>query len=115
MATRATWSDDERDEHASRTDEHLALISGQLTIQGEQIGSILKILTAAQASDGPSLAEKLVELISRFDNQSTYIKELTVVVAKLAHDLPLDLVAAIDDNLDVARRKGGDRNGDGRA
>ena len=117
MATRAAQATVERDGNTNGVDERLALISGQLAVQGEQVRAILEILTADKASDGPSLATQLGELMVRLDNQNCHLKELAVAVGTLSRDLPLNLVAAIDDNLDVSRRNGDGarRDGDGRA
>ena len=117
MATKTAHATVERDGNANGMDEHLALISGQLAVQGEQVRAILEILTADKASDGPSLATQMGELIVRLDNQNRYLEELAVAVGTLGRDLPLSLVAAIDDNLDILRRNsdGTHRNGDDRA
>ena len=117
MATKTAHATVERDENANGVDERLGLISGQLAVQGEQVRAILEILTADKASDGPSLATQMGELIVRLDNQNRYLKELAVAVGTLGRDLPLSLVAAIDDNLDSPRRNGEGtyRDGDDRA
>ena len=117
MATKIVQATVERDGNASGVDERLALISSQLAVQGEQVRAILEILTADKASDGPSLTTQMGELIVRLDNQNCYLKELAVAVGTLGRDLPLSLVAAIDDNLDVSRRNGdgAHRDGDDRA
>ncbi len=110
MATTGTQQGVERDESTNGVDERLALISGQLAIQGQQIRAILELLTAEKVSDGPSLATQVVELIARLDTQTRYLKELGVAVVTLGRELPLHLVAAIDDNLDIPRRNGADTN-----
>jgi len=115
MATGTGQAMSGRGEPASAVDERLALISGQLAVQGEQIRSILEILTAEKANDGPSLATQMGELITRLDTQTRTIKDLAVAVGTLGRDLPLDLVAAINDNLDIPHRNGGDRDGNGQA
>ena len=53
------------------------------------------------------------ELIARLDTQTRYLKELGVAVVTLGRELPLSLVAAIDDNLDIPRRNGAEPHGDG--
>lgn len=103
----------EQDESAGGVEERLALISSQLAVQGEQIRAILGLLTAERASNGPSLAKQMGDLIDRLDNQTDYLKDLAVAVGKLGRDLPLDLVAAIDDNLDIPRRREGNPDGNG--
>ena len=113
MATTGTQQGGERDEDTNGVDERLALISSQLAIQGQQIRAILEILTAEKVSDGPSLATQVGELIARLDTQTRYLKELGVAVVTLGRELPLNLVAAIDDNLDIPRRNGGDPHGGG--
>lgn len=113
MATTTVQHGGDRDEDAGGVDERLALISGQLAIQGQQIRTILELLTVEKVSDGPSLATQMVALIERLDAQTRYLKELGVAVVTLGRELPLSLVAAIDDNLDIARRTGGDPHGDG--
>ncbi len=113
MATKTAQHEGEREEDANGADERLALISSQLAVQGQQIRAILEILTAEPISDGPSLAAQVVELIARLDTQTRYLKELGVAVVTLGRELPLHLVAAIDDNLDIPRRNGGDPDGGG--
>lgn len=106
MATKTAHATVERGGDANGVNERLALISGQLAVQGEQVRAILEILTADKASDGPSLATQIGELIVRLDNQNYHLKELAAAVGTLGRDLPLNLVAAIDDNLDIPRRHG---------
>lgn len=108
MAIATAQHGGERDEDTSRMDERLALISGQLAVQGQQIRAILEILTAEKVSDGPSLATQIVALIERLDVQTRYLKELGVAVVTLSRELPLNLVAAIGDNLDIPSRDGAD-------
>ena len=117
MATKTAHATVEREKNANGVDERLALISSQLAVQGEQVRAILEILTADKASDGPSLVTQIGELIVRLDNQNRYLKELAVAVSTLGRDLPLNLVAAIDDNLDIPRLNGdgSHRDGDDRA
>lgn len=113
MATKTAHATVEREKNANGVDERLALISSQLAVQGEQVRAILEILTADTASDGPSLATQMGELIVRLNNQNCHLKELAVAIGMLGRDLPLNLVAAIDDNLDVSRRNGDGAHRDG--
>lgn len=113
MATMTAQNGGERDEDTRGVDERLGLISGQLAVQGQQIRAILEILTAEKVSDGPSLATQIVALIERLDVQTRYLKELGVAVVTLGRELPLNLVAAIGDNLDMPRGDGADTHGGG--
>ena len=112
MAKTTTRPEGNRDVEADG-DDRLALILQLVVVQGEQIRSILQVLTAEKPSDGPSLATQLGELILRLDGQTTYLKYLAVAVSKLRRDLPLALVTAIDDNLDIPHRNGAAQHQDG--
>ena len=94
---------------------YLGHIYARLDVQGEMLKRILMILMEEKESDGPSLFQLLADLITRIDGQSLYLKDLTVAVAKLGMNLPLDVVTAIDDNLDLPRREDGHANGAGPA
>ena len=85
----------------------LAPIHERLDVHGEMLKRILQVLTEERESDGPNLYQLLADLIARIDGQSRYLKNLTVAVGKLGKELPLDLVQAIDDNLDISRRQNG--------
>lgn len=101
---------EERDRDADDLTQALAPIYARLDVQGEMLKRILMILTEEKESDGPSLFQLLADLITRIDGQSLYLKDLTVAVAKLGMNLPLDVVTAIDDNLDLPRRNDGHAN-----
>jgi len=91
--------------------EALSPVRERLDVYGEMLNRILLILTEEKESDGPSLAELMGELIKRIDSQSRYLADLTTAVAQLGINLPLDLVKAIDDNLDIPHRTNGQANG----
>ena len=84
--------------------EDLADIRAQLASHGEMLKAILVLLQAEPAGDGPSLGKLLEALVAGIGEQSRYLKDIGLAIGKLGRDLPLDLVAAIDDNLDVPRR-----------
>lgn len=90
----------------------LARILAQQTVHGRLLHTIVELLTAEPDNDAPSLSKLLEVLIARIGDQTTAVHSLTVAVRKLATDLPQDLVAAIDDNLDIPQRT---RNGQGGA
>ncbi|MGI4940694.1 MAG: hypothetical protein ACRYHQ_09055 [Janthinobacterium lividum] len=81
----------------------IALIAGKQRLHGEHLERIIQLVTPEEkeASDGPTLEELIGGLISRLDNQSAYLKNISVGVAKLARDMPLDVVQAIADNFGV--------------
>ena len=88
----------------------LALIAGKQRLHGEQLERIIQLVTPEEkdAGDGPSLEELIGSLISRLDNQSAYLKDIKVALAKVTHDMPLDVVQAIADNFGVDPTSGGD-------
>ena len=81
-------------------------IDDRLAGHGEMLKAILALLQAGASNDGPSLSKLLERLVASVDTQTKAIGALTTHIVKLRHDLPLDLVAAIDDNLDIPRRNG---------
>jgi hypothetical protein len=87
------------------------MIAEQLASHGDMLRMILSILQQGANDEGPSLAEMIAALISGVGAQNQLLKELVAAIGKLSRDLPLDLVAAIDDNLDIPRRAA---NGEGR-
>ena len=111
MATKNTRIPEERSENADAAAQALAPVLERLDLHGEMLKHIIQLLTAEKPSDGPSLYDLLADLIKRIDSQSAYLKDLTVAVAQLGINLPLDLVKAIDDNLDIPHRKNGHANG----
>ena len=111
MATKKTRISEERSENAEAAAQALAPVMERLDLHGEMLKHIIQLLTEEKQSDGPSLYDLLAELIKRIDNQSAYLKDLTVAVAQLGINLPLDLIKAIDDNLDLPHRTNGHPNG----
>jgi len=88
------------------------MIAEQLASHGDMLRMILSILQQSGENDErPSLAEMIAALISAVGAQNQLLKGLVGAIGKLSRDLPLDLVTAIDDNLDIPRRAA---NGDGR-
>jgi len=80
----------------------LALIAGKQRLHGEQLERIIQMVTPEkEAGEGPTLEELIGGLISRLDNQSAYLKDIKVALAKVTHDMPLDVVQAIADNFGV--------------
>ena len=91
-------------------------IRTELATHGEMLRRILALLEVEVEQDRPRLGDLLEALISEIGQNSRSLQTLTVAVAKLGRDLPTELVAAIDENLDVSRRAGEDthrKNGDG--
>ena len=88
------------------------MIADQLASHGDMLRKILSILQQGENDERPSLAEMIAALISGVGAQNQLLKGLVAAIGKLSRDLPLDLVAAIDDNLDIPRRAAA--NGDGR-
>jgi hypothetical protein len=87
------------------------MIAEQLASHGDMLRTILSILQQGDEDESPSLAETIAALIASVGAQNQLLKGLVAAIGKLSRDLPLDLVAAIDDNLDIPRRAA---NGDGR-
>ena len=81
----------------------IALIAGNQRMHGEQLERIIQLVTPEVKEDGegPTLEELLGHLITRLDNQSAYLKDIKVGLAKVTHDMPLDVVQAIADNFGV--------------
>ncbi len=111
MATKKTRIQLEPNENAETAELALAAVLERLDLHGEMLKHIIQLLTEEKQSDGPTLYDLLADLIKRIDNQSAYLKDLTVAVAKLGINLPLDLIEAIDDNLDIPHRTNGHANG----
>ena len=78
----------------------IALIAGVQRQHGESLETIIRLVTPepGSGSDGPSLEELIGALLVRLDNQSAYLKDITVALAKITQDMPLDVVRAIADN-----------------
>ena len=112
MATKKTRISKEHNENIDAAAQALAPVMERLDLHGEMLKHIIKLLTEEKQSDGPTLYDLLADLIKRIDNQSAYLKDLTVAVAQLGINLPLDLIKAIDDNLDIPHRMNGHANGD---
>ncbi len=111
MTTKKTRIPEERSENIEVAAQALAPVLERLDIHGEMLKHIVQLLTEEKGSDGPSLFDLLADLIKRLDGQSAYLKDLTVAVAQLGINLPLDLIKAIDDNLDIPHRTNGHANG----
>ena len=111
MASKKTRVQEERSENADAAAQAMAPVLERLDLHGEMLARIIQLLTEEKGSDGPSLFDLLADLIKRLDNQSAYLKDLTVAVAQLGINLPLDLVQAIDDNLDIPHQINGHANG----
>jgi len=111
MATKKTRISEERSENSDAAAQALAPVMERLDVHGEMLKRIIQLLTEEKQSDGPTLYDLLADLIKRIDSQSAYLKDLTVAVAKLGINLPLDLIKAIDDNLDIPHRTNGHPNG----
>ncbi len=90
----------------------LARIFAEQGVHGRLLKTILELLTATRDDDGPSLSKLLENLVLAITNQTRALSDLSMTVAKFGRELPLDLVTAIDDNLDIPRRtQGGSTNG----
>ena len=85
----------------------IALIAGKQRLHGEQLERIIQLVTPEEkeAGEGPTLEELIGGLISRLDNQSAYLKDITVGLAKITRNMPLDVVRAIADNFGVEPTK----------
>ena len=88
----------------------IALVAGIQRRHGESLETIIRLVTPEQKhkEEGSTLEELIGGLISRLDNQSAYLKDIAVGVAKLARDMPLDVVQAISDNFGVDPSPGGE-------
>jgi hypothetical protein len=111
MATKKTRISEEQIKNGEAAAQALAPVMERLDLHGEMLKHIIQLLTEEKQSDGPSLYDLLADLIKRIDNQSAYLKDLTVAVAQLGINLPLDLIKAIDDNLDIPHRTNWHANG----
>ncbi len=78
----------------------IAQIAGNQRLHGEHLERIIQLVTPEEkeAGEGPTLEELIGGLITRLDNQSAYLKDIKVGLAKVTHDMPLDVVQAIADN-----------------
>ena len=88
MASKKTRVPEERSENADAAAQAMAPVLERLDLHGEMLARIIQLLTEEKGSDGPSLFDLLADLIKR-----------------------LDLVKAIDDNLDIPHRTNGHANG----
>ena len=81
----------------------LTLILGKQRLHGEHLERIIELVTPEEKEEGegPSLEELLGGLITRLDNQSNYLKDIMVGLAKITRDMPLDVVQAIADNFGI--------------
>ena len=115
MSAKAPKQAKERNENTGEMPSSLTQIRDRLDLHGEMLRRILQILTEEKEGDGPTLSELLADLIRRIDVQTRTLADLTTGVLKLGQQMPLDIVRAIDDNLDPSeRKKGGRPNGNGR-
>ncbi len=78
----------------------IALVAGNQRLHGEHLERIIQLVTPEEkeSGEGPTLEELIGGLITRLDNQSAYLKDIKVGLAKVTHDMPLDVVQAIADN-----------------
>lgn len=80
----------------------LALMLGKQRLHGEHLERIIELVTPEKKEgEGPSLEEMLSGLLVRLDSQSAYLKDITVGLAKITRDMPLDVVQAIADNFGI--------------
>ncbi|MGI4802786.1 MAG: hypothetical protein ACRYG8_53900 [Janthinobacterium lividum] len=81
----------------------LALILGKQRLHGEHLERIIELVTPdeKEEGEGPSLEELLGGLVTRLDNQSAYLKDILVGLARITRDMPLDVVQAIADNFGI--------------
>jgi len=79
-------------------------ISAELATHGEMLRRILTLLQVEEDSDRAQLGDLLQALISEIGQNSRVQQTLTTAITKLGRDLPGELVAAIDENLDIGRR-----------
>ena len=101
-----------RGEGAAASSPILASILAEQAVHGRLLHTILELLTANRDDDGPSLSKLIESLVAAIGEQTRALADLSVAVAKFGRELPLDLVAAIDDNLDIPRRtQDGSTNG----
>ena len=110
MAPQAARDPKEHTKNMEDLAEALSPLRERLDVHGQMLNRILQILTEEKEGDGPSLVDLLADLIKRIDNQSRYLAELTVAVSQLGINLPLDLIKAIGDNLDISNRTNGHAN-----
>lgn len=110
MATKKTRIPKKQDQNIEALGQALSPIHERLDVHGEMLKRIIQLLTEEKENDGPTLYQLLADLIVRLDGQSRYLKDLTVAVGQLGVNLPLDLVKAIDDNLDIPSRQNGHPN-----
>ncbi len=111
MASQATRDPRKHTENMAELVEALSPVRERLDLHGEMLKRILQILTEEKESDGPTLFDLLADLIKRIDSQTRNLAVLTAAVSHLGTNLPLDLVKAIDDNLDIPHRTSGRPNG----
>jgi hypothetical protein len=99
----------DRPRKASR-DDVVAMIAGVAETQIEHskvLQAILRLLTDVATKDSDELSELLKAMIAQLGEQTAVLAAVSAELAKLGRNLPLDLVAAIDDHLDLPRRTNG--------
>lgn len=71
----------------------LVLVLGKQSLHGEHLERIIELVTPAEKEEGegPSLEELLGHLLVRLNNQFAYLKDITVGLAKITRDMPLDV------------------------
>lgn len=114
MPTKKTRVPKEHTENADGLAAVMQPVRDRLDLHGEMLRKILTILTEDKEGDGPSLSDLLSDLIKRLDAQSGSLLKLTTAVIALRNQLPLEVVRAIDDNLDGSGASKGQPNGGGR-
>ena len=86
----------------------IAVIADIQRQHGESLETIIRLVTPEKKdeADGPSLEELIGALLARLDGQSAYLKDITVGLATITRDMPLDVVQAIADNFGVDPMRG---------
>ncbi len=82
--------------------DEIAAQGGLLRTLLERADEIIRLLTPAP-SDGPTLEELLAQMVSMITDQGVVLKRLDVRSTRMEHDLPLDVVTALRDNLGLER------------
>ena len=90
-----------RGEGAAASSPILASILAEQAVHGRLLHTILELLTANRDDDGPSLSKLIESLVAAIGEQTRALADLSMAVAKFGRELPLDLVAAIDFNVNL--------------
>ena len=107
QTTKGSLDDESGDGHREMRDATTASIAATLIEHSKMLQAILRLMTEVASKDDDELGMLLQAIIARLGEQTAALAEVSAGLAKLGRDLPLDLVAAIDDQFGPQRRTNG--------